>query len=380
MIERFLNLVLANTLEVAILLVAGLLLGILVSLLYWRAQVNEREEQIIDLETSVETKDTDMKNMRVRAQDLLNQRKKEIESQNTQLKDYEDRLNEEEKKVEVLNTQLKDHENLLNEREKRTDLLNTQLGQRDEKIQNLTQQISEKDESINQLKKEAADLEKSLKTQLKEYENRLNELEKGIDVLNTQLKDYENLLNEREKRTDLLNTQLGQRDENIQDLNKQIIQKDESINQLKKEAADLDEKNQETVTRAEGAEAKAGELEKSIEELEKSLEEQERSREEQEQETASLQARIQAMQDDFTHIMGIGPKVSSVLRSAGINTFTKLASTDIDKITEILEEENPSLLRLTDPSTWSEQARLASEGDWEALTALQENLKESRRT
>ena len=88
---------------------------------------------------------------------------------------------------------------------------------------------------------------------------------------------------------------------------------------------------------------------------------------------------MQAMQDDFTHIMGIGPKVSSVLRSAGIKTFTKLASTDIDKITEILEDENPSLLRLTDPSTWSEQARLASEGDWEALTTLQENLKESRR-
>ena len=85
------------------------------------------------------------------------------------------------------------------------------------------------------------------------------------------------------------------------------------------------------------------------------------------------------MQDDFTHIMGIGPKVSSVLRSSGVTTFAKLAATEIDKIMEILEDENPSLLRLTDPSTWSEQANLASEGDWEALAVLQENLKESRR-
>jgi len=371
---------LGNLIEVAILLVVGLLLGILISLLYWRGQVDEREDQIIDLETSLESTDLDMKNMRVRAQDLLNQRKKEIESQNTQLKDYEDRFKEQEKKVEVLNTQLEDSENLLEEREKRTDLLNTQLGQRDENIQYLNQQIIEKDEFINQLKKEAADLEKSLKTQLKEYENRLNEFEKGIEVLNTQLKDYDKILNEREKRTDLLNTQLGQRDENIQDLNQQITkndeniqdlnqkitEKDEAINLLTKEATDLDENYKESVTRAEGAEAKVGELEKSLEE--------------QEQETAYLQARIHAMQDDFTHIMGIGPKVSSVLRFAGINTFAKLASADIDKIKEILEDENPSLLRLTDPSTWSEQARLASEEDWEALTALQESLKESRRT
>ncbi len=365
MIEGFLELVLGHVFEVAILLVAGLLLGILMSLLYWRGQVSEREDQIMDLETSVETKDSDMKNMRVRAQDLLNQRKKEIESLDTKLKDYDKVFENQKNAIDVLNTQLKDYDILLNEREKRADLLETQLGQRDENIQDLNQQITEKDESINLLKKEAADLEKSLKTQLKEYENRLNELEKGIDVLNTQLKDYEILLNEREKRADLLNTQLGQRDENIQDLNQQVSEKDESINLLKKEAADLDNMYKESVTRTEDVEVKVGELEKSLEE--------------QAQETASLQARMHAMQDDFTYITGIGPKVSSVFRFAGINTFAKLASADIDKITKILEDENPNLLRLTDPSTWSEQARLASEGDWEALTVLQDSLKESRR-
>ncbi len=214
---------------------------------------------------------------------------------------------------------------------------------------------------LNQRKIQIESLDSKLKDYDKVFENR----EKALDVLNTQLKDYEILLNEREKRADLLDTQLGQRDENIQGLNQQVREKDESINLLKKEAANLDNMYKESVTRAEGVEVKVGELEKSLEE--------------QAQETTSLQARMHAMQDDFTYITGIGPKVSSVFRFAGINTFAKLASADLDKITKILEDENPNLLRLTDPSTWSEQARLASEGEWEALSVLQDSLKESRR-
>ena len=86
------------------------------------------------------------------------------------------------------------------------------------------------------------------------------------------------------------------------------------------------------------------------------------------------------MQDDLTHIVGIGPKVSSVLRLAGIDSFTKLGSINLNKLKKILEAENPNLLRLTDPSTWPEQAKLTSEEDWEALSTLQESLKGSRRT
>jgi len=238
MIENILELVLGNALETAILLVAGLLLGVLFSWLYWRGQVSKREGRIKDLETSVEGKDAD----------------------------------------------LKDSEKRLKEREKEIESLNTQLGQRVESIRGLTLQIGEKDESIDLLKKEAADLEK---------------------------------------------------------------------------------KSRDSVARAEGAEARVGELEKSLEEMER--------------EAASLKARMRAMQDDFTCIVGIGPKVSSVLRSAGISTFAKLASADVSGIREILEAENPNLLRLTDPSTWPEQARMASEGDWEALSALQDSLKGRRR-
>ncbi len=51
----------------------------------------------------------------------------------------------------------------------------------------------------------------------------------------------------------------------------------------------------------------------------------------------------------------------------------------MDDIREILVAENPRLLRLSDPTTWPEQAEMAAEGRWEDLKALQEGLKETRR-
>jgi predicted flap endonuclease-1-like 5' DNA nuclease len=83
--------------------------------------------------------------------------------------------------------------------------------------------------------------------------------------------------------------------------------------------------------------------------------------------------------DDLKRIEGIGPKLSTVLGEAGIRTFAALADTDVDRLEKILEEADPRLLRLVNPSTWPEQAALASAGDWEALEALQNELKVGRR-
>jgi len=115
------------------------------------------------------------------------------------------------------------------------------------------------------------------------------------------------------------------------------------------------------------------------EEAESRIVELENEKQERDNEITRLKAKQRAMIDDFTKIDGIGPKVSVILRFSGIKTFSKLASADAAELREILEAENPSLLRLTDPSTWSEQARMAAEGEWEDLQALQESLKESRR-
>jgi len=81
------------------------------------------------------------------------------------------------------------------------------------------------------------------------------------------------------------------------------------------------------------------------------------------------------MPDDLVIIEGIGPKISSILQVNGITTFAQLASTPISELQQTLLKEG---LRLADPTTWPEQARLAAAGDWDGLTALQARLKGGR--
>jgi predicted flap endonuclease-1-like 5' DNA nuclease len=96
-------------------------------------------------------------------------------------------------------------------------------------------------------------------------------------------------------------------------------------------------------------------------------------------EGAETKAQTPPAPDDLKRIEGIGPKISSVLQAAGIATFAQLAVVDVDRLRRILETENPNLLRLADPTTWPQQAGLAAAGDWEALGALQDELKGGRR-
>ncbi len=79
--------------------------------------------------------------------------------------------------------------------------------------------------------------------------------------------------------------------------------------------------------------------------------------------------------DDLTIIEGIGPKIASVLQAAGITSFAKLAQANGERLEQILHEAG---LRLADPSTWGEQARLAGEGKMEELKTLQDSLKGGR--
>ena len=80
--------------------------------------------------------------------------------------------------------------------------------------------------------------------------------------------------------------------------------------------------------------------------------------------------------DDLTRIDGIGPKISEVLRAAGIARYAQLAATDVDRLKKILDEAG---IRIADPGTWPEQARLAAAGDWDGLKGLQGQLKAGRR-
>jgi len=81
--------------------------------------------------------------------------------------------------------------------------------------------------------------------------------------------------------------------------------------------------------------------------------------------------------DDLKTIEGIGPKISSLLQEAGITTFSHLASTDVKRLKQILADAG--LTALADPTSWPEQAGLAATGQWDALEALQGELKGGRR-
>jgi len=202
------------------------------------------------------------------------------------------------------------------------------------------------------------------------WRQKIRERETHIEELETTLMEKVEDLNaraqEQETKLERLNSELRQKKEENKDLNAKIQEKDDTIRNYEEKVADLEKQNSNTLTRAEAAVTIGKKLESSLAEKE--------------QEIAKLSARANAMQDDLSFLDGIGPKISAVLRLAGITSFSKLASTDIDKIKDTLEAENPNLLRLTDPSTWPEQARMAADEDWEALKALQNDLKNARRT
>lgn len=73
--------------------------------------------------------------------------------------------------------------------------------------------------------------------------------------------------------------------------------------------------------------------------------------------------------DELEIIEGIGPKIAMLLYDSGIFTFRDLAITPVYKIQEILEQAGPQFAR-HDPSTWTQQAKLAAEGRWNDLDAL----------
>ncbi len=201
--------------------------------------------------------------------------------------------------------------------------------------------------------------------EVSEREDDIEELEGTVKARDKKIKSLNKSLKEHEATLEALNTDLSQRNTTIQNLEKQARERDEHIDVANTDIAELKKQNQKTMDRAVEVETRGNELQKLTQERE--------------QEITALKAKERAMQDDFSHLDGIGPKISATLRSAGVKTFAKLAAKEVDDIREILVAENPSLLRLSNPSTWPEQAGMAAEGRWENLKALQEDLKERRR-
>ncbi len=78
-------------------------------------------------------------------------------------------------------------------------------------------------------------------------------------------------------------------------------------------------------------------------------------------------------EDDLKIIEGIGPKLESILKEAGITDWKVLAASDPDKIREILEGAG-SRFKMFNPTTWPKQAQMAVDGHWDELEAYQDRL------
>ncbi len=83
-------------------------------------------------------------------------------------------------------------------------------------------------------------------------------------------------------------------------------------------------------------------------------------------------------EDDLEIIEGIGPKIASLLRDAGVKRFAELAAMTPEQIQPILDQAGPAF-NLARPSTWPEQADLAARNRWQALKALQDVLNAGNR-
>lgn len=77
------------------------------------------------------------------------------------------------------------------------------------------------------------------------------------------------------------------------------------------------------------------------------------------------------VEDDLTRIKGIGPKMSQALRTSGIRNFRQLALARDAELESILREAQAPFVNA---SGWQEQAKLAAQGAWEELEALQKEL------
>ena len=81
--------------------------------------------------------------------------------------------------------------------------------------------------------------------------------------------------------------------------------------------------------------------------------------------------------DDLTKIEGIGPKIAQLLIDGGIATFAALAKAKLDSVQAILTAAG-SRYQMHDPKTWSDQAQLAADGEWEKLKTWQDALNRGK--
>jgi large subunit ribosomal protein L27 len=75
--------------------------------------------------------------------------------------------------------------------------------------------------------------------------------------------------------------------------------------------------------------------------------------------------------EDLKIVEGIGPKIEASLKAAGIQNWSDLAGTSVEKLEAILDEAGYGM---HNPSTWPKQAEMAHEGRFDDLKEWQDVL------
>ncbi|CAH1002177.1 hypothetical protein LEM8419_03094 [Neolewinella maritima] len=78
--------------------------------------------------------------------------------------------------------------------------------------------------------------------------------------------------------------------------------------------------------------------------------------------------------NDLTVIEGVGPAIAGLLSASGLNSWRALADADQDFVQGILNDAGPNY-KVHNPGTWSKQAALAADGNWDELEQLQNELQ-----
>jgi chromosome segregation ATPase len=327
-------------------------------------QLQERNNSLSYYQTSIKKLNEELNN-RVK---IINKMREKINELSTRSKDL---ISEKNSHLETLNNSLKNKEQNIIELSKRTQMMesNEKKGRVDlekqvETITNLQNQLVERNDQIASLKEMIADLNNLIQENNSERDSQIDKLSNTIRANNEKISILSERLQVKDETIQSKQDQISKKEEDIQEQKDKFNEQSLYIKNLSDERSDLQEQIQKIMRRAEDAEAREIEMGNALKT--KDLE------------YASLHQRTRRMQDDFTHILGIGQKISSALKNAGIKSFSKLAETGVNRINEVLEKGNPSLLKKTDSSSWSEQARIAAEGDWEALVKLQKSIKAAK--
>lgn len=84
-------------------------------------------------------------------------------------------------------------------------------------------------------------------------------------------------------------------------------------------------------------------------------------------------AKTKIAADTLTKIEGISSKVQKLLFANGVTTYAKLAKTKPKRLEQLLDKAGADF-HMMDPSTWPEQATMASKGQWIQLRVWQDKL------